>query len=419
MRNMLWEALSKRDFEEDALILAKAAKIIRKDILNHTGFKFTGSFSERCQEISLPSSLKSLISMIMNGSNLKGQEKCESQACLTMGQGILYNTKKKATPTARMTRHSPEREPPLPIYIGLNVHVQTRSKQLVQQLNHMGISISYDQVIQIEDWLAKATCERFEVDGVVVPACLRKGLFTVGALDNLDYDPSSTTSVGSFHGTGISMFQLPTKDDCGVQRPPIVIPPFENENKALPDTFATVPAVALKNTSVSVPECNVVTAMGLLDYAREEENNWVNHALPLLEKTELASDEAIAWSAYHASMQPSVEDPPAKCALLPLFYEKSATPALIKHGMNVLKQAIEFLNPGQIPVTTFDQPLFALAKLVQWKWPDTHGERVHVVMLGGLHTEMALWNTLGDLLECSGWTTALTEAEVASSGKAD
>lgn len=173
MRNMLWEALSKRDFEEDALILAKAAKIIRKDILNHTGFKFTGSFSERCQETSLPSSLKSLISMIMNGSNLKDQEKCESQACLTMGQGILYNTKKKATPTARMTRHSPEREPPLPIYIGLNVHVQTRSKQLVQQLNHMGISISYDQVIQIEDWLAKATCERFEVDGVVVPACLR------------------------------------------------------------------------------------------------------------------------------------------------------------------------------------------------------------------------------------------------------
>ncbi|XP_056135325.1 uncharacterized protein si:ch211-110p13.9 [Lampris incognitus] len=31
---------------------------------------------------------------------------------------------------------------------------------------------------------------------------------------------------------------------------------------------------------------------------------------------------------------------------------------------------------------------------------------------------MALWNTLGDLLEGSGWTTALTEADVASSGMA-
>ena len=40
-------------------------------------------------------------------------------------------------------------------------------------------------------------------------------------------------------------------------------------------------------------------------------------------------------------------------------------------------------------------------------------------MMGGLHLEMALWNTLGDVVEGSGWTTALAEAEVASSGTAD
>ena len=39
-------------------------------------------------------------------------------------------------------------------------------------------------------------------------------------------------------------------------------------------------------------------------------------------------------------------------------------------------------------------------------------------MMGGLHLEMALWKTLGDVLEDFGWTTALTEAEVASSGTA-
>ncbi len=32
---------------------------------------------------------------------------------------------------------------------------------------------------------------------------------------------------------------------------------------------------------------------------------------------------------------------------------------------------------------------------------------------------MALWNTLGDLLEGSCWTSALTNSEVASSGTAD
>ena len=66
-----------------------------------------------------------------------------------------------------------------------------------------------------------------------------------------------------------------------------------------------------------------------------------------------------------------------------------------------------------------DQPLFAFAKMVQWKWPDTHGEDKYVVMFGGLYLEMALWSTLGDLLEGSGWTSALVEAEIASSGVAE
>ena len=138
-----------------------------------------------------------------------------------------------------------------------------------------------------------------------------------------------------------------------------------------------------------------------------------------MEKDNLTSDDTLVWAAFHALQQPTIEDPPALCALLPLFYEKSATPAMIKHGLDIQRRAIEWINPGQIPVTTFDQPLFALAKLVQWKWPDVYGESVHVVMMGDLHLEMALWNTLGDVLEDSGWTTALSEVEVASSGTAD
>ena len=42
MRNMLNDALKTRDFSKDALMLAKAAMLVRKDILSHRGFKFTG-----------------------------------------------------------------------------------------------------------------------------------------------------------------------------------------------------------------------------------------------------------------------------------------------------------------------------------------------------------------------------------------
>lgn len=40
-------------------------------------------------------------------------------------------------------------------------------------------------------------------------------------------------------------------------------------------------------------------------------------------------------------------------------------------------------------------------------------------MFGGLHIEMSLWNAIGDFLEDSGWTVALNDAGIASSGTAD
>ena len=86
---------------------------------------------------------------------------------------------------------------------------------------------------------------------------------------------------------------------------------------------------------------------------------------------------------------------------------------MIKHGMDVQHQTIAHLNPGQVTVTTFDQPLFAIAKYIQWnKCPATHGKHVHDVMLGGLHIEMAFLSALGDILEVSGWTSAIGEAKV-------
>ena len=161
--------------------MARAASIIRKDIFNHEGILLNGSqIPEKCQDKSLPSSLNTLISLILNGSNLKNQEKQESQACLTIDQAILLNAKKRSTadPEAK-PRHSLEREAQLPVYIGFNIHGLTRSKHLINQLHKLGICISYERVLQLEDCIAKAICIRFHQDEVVSPslsACLEVSL---------------------------------------------------------------------------------------------------------------------------------------------------------------------------------------------------------------------------------------------------
>ena len=56
--------------------------------------------------------------------------------------------------------------------------------------------------------------------------------------------------------------------------------------------------------------------------------------------------------------------------------------------MAIVKAAIQHVNPGQVPVLAADQPLFALAREIQWTWPATHGEHHFVIMFGGLHVEM-------------------------------
>ena len=54
--------------------------------------------------------------------------------------------------------------------------------------------------------------------------------------------------------------------------------------------------------------------------------------------------------------------------------ESAHTVAMIKHSLHVIKSVIKHLNPGHTPVITFDQPLYALAKQIQWKWPGVYGK---------------------------------------------
>ena len=69
---------------------------------------------------------------------------------------------------------------------------------------------------------------------------------------------------------------------------------------------------------------------------------------------------------------------------------------------------MDFLNPGYVHIITADQPLYAVCKQIQCRWPRCYGEDCFVVMLGGLHIEMNTLKLLGDLLDSSGWIGAHT-----------
>ena len=70
-------------------------------------------------------------------------------------------------------------------------------------------------------------------------------------------------------------------------------------------------------------------------------------------------------------------------------------------------------------VIACDQPLFALAKTIQWLQNDSAGEDSLVVMLGGLHIEEVALKANGTWLAGSGWVEVLSQAEFTTTGRAE
>ena len=136
----------------------------------------------------------------------------------------------------------------------------------------------------------------------------------------------------------------------------------------------------------------------------------------------LAEDEDLSWAANHASCNQEYETrdrSKSLSCLLPLFYEDSKSVAMLRHGMDIVKNVVDVLNPGQVSIITADQPLYALCKQIQWRCPGCYGEDHFIVIFGGLHIKLNALKVLGDLFDSSGWTGALTQANIASSGTAD
>ena len=126
----------------------------------------------------------------------------------------------------------------------------------------------------------------------------------------------------------------------------------------------------------------------------------------------------VSWSAYHGERQKR-ENARCQSSLLPLFAEAAHSIAMIKHTITVAMKAVEHLNQEQAVVMAFDQPIRGLAKEIQWRYADTMGEDKLVVMLGGLLIELAVLKAIGSLLLGSGWTEAIAQAEITTTGRAE
>ena len=93
---------------------------------------------------------------------------------------------------------------------------------------------------------------------------------------------------------------------------------------------------------------------------------------------------------------------------------------MVYHAMRLIKNLTERLNSGQTPVMTCDQPIYAIAKQLQWSelYPDI-SEQNFFVMLGGLRLEKVSLKLIGDILKDSEWPRILAQSGIFTSGVAE
>ena len=193
---------------------------------------------------------------------------------------------------------------------------------------------------------------------------MRRGLFTIAAVINIDHNPSSATAKGFFHETGISPLQHQSQSFRGYDRDWEIIGSFRSFTRSvnfLPSAYTSFPPAAIKTKQFTAPRFQgLVTPAYLVtaSYAVVEEYDSLNAVVNALKTGNLAKDEWVHWSAYHASIQKTEIPPAAINALLPLLLENAHSVAMIKYSMDIVKTLVQHLNPGQIPVLAADQPLF-------------------------------------------------------------
>ena len=286
-----------------------------------------------------------------------------SVAVSTITQLMVFNAvkrRKENSDSSSVSRHNPDREAVLPLYLGLLIHNKTRKRELIDTLYANGLSVSYARVLQFSTDEANHVIDRFDQEGLVCPR----------NLDNLDHNTSSTASNDAFHGTAISITQHLTNENCGVQIPQLQESDTQGSKtiKPLPVSYSIVPPISLPGNIIP-PTCEglVIPPSSHID-DDDSKMHWlvkVNEAITNVTGDDQAIKD-ISWSAYFASIQEFVPKPPAIVALLPLFRDSAHTITMVKHGMDIIKiqKITTHVNPGQTPILTVDQPLFAIAKKI-------------------------------------------------------
>ena len=171
------------------------------------------------------------------------------------------------------------------MFLGVFLHNKTSKRELVDTLYELGLSVSYDRVLEISTDLDTKICQYYDRLNTVCPPQLKKMCITTSAVDNINHQTSATTAKSSFNGTGISVFQHFSDSEQTAEMEPVMLLEETSTEVAtnlprkrlpkLPLFYTRVPPVSQGKLSCAVPsieepvmmtECPLVAPAVKMEY---------------------------------------------------------------------------------------------------------------------------------------------------------
>lgn len=155
---------------------------------------------------------------------------------------------------------------------------------------------------------------------------------------------SSTTSMGTFHGTAISIRTHPNglKDDNDFLRMEDI--PWSKNSlniKSLPSHYSVVepiPEVDRKCLKITYAKNITDTSLHLKNTVFEDalkgEQKWLDFVDETLKSNELMNPN-VYWSSYHANLEIDSSIYPSTIGLLPLFQDAAHTYSMMNHALKI------------------------------------------------------------------------------------
>jgi len=185
--------------------ILRVARHIREDIKNTNGIELRPldicDISTETAKKIIPKSLYLLIRQIISPSgqpdisSATRKQLEEERKVLSVAQDVIHSA---SNSKVKLIKH---------ISLAMAIHHLTGSTVLITLLNHMGHSLSYDEVQAVDTSLAMQVTALVEQMGTIIPSNISAGPFIQIAADNNDINEETMDGKNPAHATMIVVYQ--------------------------------------------------------------------------------------------------------------------------------------------------------------------------------------------------------------------